>query len=54
MINGEDVIFSNWKGRGNILRVKLYCYFCSILSFSLMVVLICKVWLRFMRLIKYV
>lgn len=54
MTNGEDVISSNWKERGNILRAKLHCHFCSTSSFSLTAALIRKVRSRFMRLTKYV
>lgn len=54
MTNGEDVISSNWKERGNILRAKLHCHFCSTSSFSLTAALIRRVRSRFMRLTKYV
>ena len=54
MTNGEDVISSNWIERGNILRAKLHCHFCSTSSFSLTAALIRKVRSRFMRLTKYV
>ena len=54
MTNGEDVISSNWKERGNILRAKLHCHFCRTSSFSLTAALIRKVRSRFMRLTKYV
>lgn len=49
MTNGEDVISSNWKERGNILRAKLHCHFCSTSSFSLTAALIRRVRSRFIQ-----